>query len=345
MPSDWSNSGCSFVDGIFVCTGSDYVYKINIPAMVSGYAIYKAKVTGSVTESTPIYTSEADSQIQNSAIVTFYTNNDLYGYDSSDWTDTGMDYVVDDWYTLKIYAESVASTYDIYNITNQSQKVINGWTLRGSNNDPFERIQLLGNANLSVSDMWWSEHDFEVSDTYTVQVGAQESQNYVPLLTGLNCSNGTAWKTSFSWNENVEQCQVSCIDTDSGEPLYVNFTGLKGISPYDGEVSDDWFDSQNSTADISLYTIDISSLVYNVNESGTYNVTATCFDGSVTNTTTISWDVDYGYLLVYSDYPNTDISVQNGTAWPEQAHGYITCNNGECFNVTAYLDPIKKNER
>jgi len=187
----------------------------------------------------------------------------------------------------------------------------------------------------------WVKREYEMGLS---SLGVEQAANQLPVIGTLNCSNGTAWKTSFNWNENVEQCQVSCSDQDAGEPIYVNFTSEKGISPYDGDNDNSWFEISNTSTGLSLYTMELNSYLQSINESGDYNITAYCGDGKAVVSNSITWSVDYGTLSVVLDYPVSDISVQNGTAWPEQAHGYITCNNGECFNVTAYLDPIK-NER
>ena len=76
-----------------------------------------------------------------------------------------------------------------------------------------------------------------------------------------------------------------------------------------------------------------------INESGVWNVTAVCTDGTSTGYGNMSWGIDFGTITVTRVTPTTDLTIVNGTA----DSGFsvnVSCNERECANVTVYLDPI-----
>ena len=170
---------------------------------------------------------------------------------------------------------------------------------------------------------------------------ALEQTNIPPIslvISGLNCTNGTAFKTGFNWTENVSSCKVACTGSTG---LNISFNGTEGIGTEDNsyDSNDTWFvQLVNSTFSTGIASINIPRDKVLINYSGTWNITAQCTDGSNNVGTSIQWSIPWGTVNVTLVSPNTNISVQNGTT--QLINTRVGCIDYECANITHYLDPL-----
>jgi len=161
----------------------------------------------------------------------------------------------------------------------------------------------------------------------------------LPTIENITCFNGSAWKTSFNWNETVTICQANATDPND-DPVNVTFTGYEGVSDYDDSYDTDdlWFNITNSSVQSGIFTIDVPPNKQFVNYSGNWTILVTASDGSYQTQSSISWYIPWGTISATLDVPSGDVSVVNGTSFT--ANVTITCNEYECGNVTAYFDPV-----
>lgn len=178
-PSGWTNSDavkCQMENGIF--KASDCYWENVYLGPVTNEMYYMLIGQSNVGSISAYYVSEVDSQIQNSAILALWTGNDYYGYQGDTETDTNMDYPSNTDIYMKAKADTVSSKYDIYNLTDRSIVSQSQWTMRGANNDPFQRVRMNSatGGNCSLSSYWWSAYNFDVSDTWAMTIGAEQSE-------------------------------------------------------------------------------------------------------------------------------------------------------------------------
>jgi len=142
--------------------------------------------------------------------------------------------------------------------------------------DNIEVIQYLGAAN---------------QPTYVVgdEENFTEPTNNLPVIGVLNCSDGTEWKTSFDYLDNIEYCQTTCTDAD-GNATSVDYIIITPITTYSGLT--------NST--VSNYSsYDVNNITFN-NALGYWNISASCSDTVNSSNTSIQWYIDPFAPLIYN---------------------------------------------
>jgi hypothetical protein len=130
-------------------------------------------------------------------------------------------------------------------------------------------------------DLIYIYRDYGGDNPTITSTGVEDNLN-PPDISGLNCSNGTAWKTSFDWGEVISACQVITTDAE-GDSLYINFSMYNGTTAQFENLKND----TNSSGGLFRYDFDDVT----VNIFADWNVTALAFDGTATNQTNISWAV------------------------------------------------------
>ncbi len=166
-------------------------------------------------------------------------------------------------------------------------------------------------------------------------IGAEEGENQPSNIGYINCTNGTSYKNnSFVWNEPTISCQASCNDDTA--VIYVNFSGTEGVSAFDSDTNDTWFNNITNYTGTGIYSITVPSYSNIMNYSGIWSVYATCSDGSLFSSASASWTIPNGNVNVTLLYPTTNISRQNGT-YILNVQARKGCVGGECFNTSQYF--------
>jgi hypothetical protein len=170
------------------------------------------------------------------------------------------------------------------------------------------------------------------SQTITFTLGV--AGNIPPVVDNTLCEVNSAWVTcdgvlGVNYGSTITRVRAHCTDSDGT---------ISGVSFSLTNVQDGSTLLQGAgvpgAGDIWTYNNpDIT-----ITDSGDFSLVATCTDnGSATDTETINWFLDWGTLSTQQIDPTNDIDVDNGENFNFATR--LTCNNGECGDVTATLDP------
>jgi len=152
--------------------------------------------------------------------------------------------------------------------------------------------------------------------------------NSPPTINAIYCyRNGTEWvncSQMTAFNSNITQVKVNCTDSDGDNIVRTN------ISLFDMYDNNARFQNQNFTSlDSGWYIYDNTDQT--VDDSGQWNITATCSDSSNTSTPlSVNWNVAWGYLEVTLDNPSAYTMIQQNKTFV--MNGTVTCRNAECVS-------------
>jgi hypothetical protein len=165
----------------------------------------------------------------------------------------------------------------------------------------------------------------------TIDVSGQPSNN-PPVISNVLCeteSGGTVTCDQVVYGDIVINLMADC--TDDGSVSNVNFL-LENIDDNSQLVDGDYNNNVDDTFLLENINLDII-------DSGDFRLTITCTDnGSLTDTEIVSWSIPWGTLETFHNNPNNNTVVDNGETFLYNTT--VTCNGGECGNITATLDPI-----
>ncbi len=155
--------------------------------------------------------------------------------------------------------------------------------------------------------------------------------SYSPLSSGqIQCEESSSWKecSELDWAEKITRMRINCT---AGSFSISNATFiLENI-----EDSKQLISGTSFTESAGWWVFDNDDLI--INDSGTFNLTAVCYDNrSISSQNSTNWFVDWGWLNVTLIYPDSVKYVEKYNVFNFTTQ--VQCIGGECGDVSAQLN-------
>jgi len=155
--------------------------------------------------------------------------------------------------------------------------------------------------------------------------------NNPPSTQNIQCEKGGEWIdcSEVTFGETITRVRTKCYDPEE-EVVSATFNLTN--------IPDSYLYFSNSTIDYDseYWSLDINDII--INDSGEFNLTATCYDiESLSGNNYSAWEVPWGSFSIDLLNPNSDISVMKDSFFTFSSR--INCVGGECGNANVTLDP------
>ncbi|MGY4884300.1 MAG: DUF2341 domain-containing protein [Nanobdellota archaeon] len=184
---------------------------------------------------------------------------------------------------------------------------------------------LTSTAETFVGYRWYfndSENNRNSTQIYNLTVSP-----YPPSGAQIQCEEEGSWKdcNEVEFSEILTRVRINC----TGNVINASFNLTNLPDSYN-------FFSSNATSNESTWWIyDNNDLT--INDSGTFNLTGTCYGPSSQAKNFVNWTLPWGNLTVSLVNPSSNINVNEKEFFNFTAN--VTCTGGECGFVNATLDP------
>jgi len=152
-----------------------------------------------------------------------------------------------------------------------------------------------------------------------------------PTVNSVECDVGSGWESceNVEYGDFLNSVRINCVDGANGA-----VTGAQIILE---NLEDSKIIFSKTASESSGYWISTPGIT--IEDSGMFELSAICSDDYATTTEIIRWTIPFGTLSFTQNNPLVDGNVNQNQ--PFIYSTTITCNNGECGNIKAILDPIK----
>ncbi len=194
---------------------------------------------------------------------------------------------------------------------------------------------ILNSGNTSSGEYWHCGVTPYDQIEYGTQVNSSAIQilaSQPPVVNQIWCyEDGSTWTQceNILYGDSLKAVRADCTDPD-GYVVNATFTLIN--------VEDSYTFFNNYTNDNSTGYFVFNNTDITITDSGTFNLSVTCYDNSSTSGSGSSnWTVPWGSLVVELINPNEDINVTQNKFFNFTAR--VNCTGGECGYVSATLDP------
>ncbi len=193
---------------------------------------------------------------------------------------------------------------------------------------------MLGSGNTTLGDTWRCgvrPYDQKVWGTQLNSSTVSVLVSNPPIISNIQCLE-SSWGPcpNVLFGDTLVSVRAQCTDTDGFiKNVTFNLTNIPDRRMFFSNTTEN-----NSTGYYVFNNNDIT-----IRDSGYFNLTVQCIDNtSVSAIENVGWLVPWGSLTANLEKPTTDIDMVLHQLGRFSAN--ITCNGGECGNISAVLDPI-----